>query len=125
MLGFLAEHSEQCPCLLPIHIRPWACCTLQGTNAHAIMNSAGAASSVVPSHAELQWQRRRLWLAPTVSLLTERAMSSGRDTVVMTCNAGAVHQRYLWDHQVRVELSLHASPDSQMSKRTETGSSPD
>ncbi len=100
MLRFLAS-AQNMLIVAAIYYKRVACCTLQGTNAHAIMTTIGAASSLVPSHAELQWQRRRLWLAPSVSPLTERAVSSGRDTVMMMCDVGAVHLCYLWDHQVR------------------------
>ena len=59
----------------------------------------------VPASTELLWQRRRLWLAPPVSPLTERAVSVGSDTVVMTCDMGAIQQHYLRDHQASAMLA--------------------
>ena len=95
--------------LMPLPIAPpanaWARCVLQGTNAHALVRRLQGEESLTLIRAQLPWQRRRLWLAPTVSPLTERGAIGSGDTVVTTCSVGAVHLRYLWDHQARAATS--------------------
>jgi acyl transferase domain-containing protein len=75
----------------------------QGTNAHALLQQAPAASAVVPSVLAV-WSHQRTWVAPPVHALLQCAVVLGsqprRQQAAFEASLTMPQLAFLWEHRV-------------------------